>query len=135
MVVEDAWNFILNELHRNIERFVPRRKVRRQPNKTAPWWSRKLKKSIKLKYEAWKKYSKSKAAEDYRLYANQRNKTTSEVRTAREACEAKVIANIKSEPKSLYKYIRQCPKKYFWLGCRSGKLQSKKEGESGKLSI
>ena len=106
MDVEDAWDFILKELRRNVDRFVPRINDRRSPNPSAPWWSRKLKQNVKLKYKAWKTYSKSRSSGDYRSYACQRNRTTYEIRKARQDFESRIIANVKKEPKNLFKYIR-----------------------------
>ena len=54
--VEERWDFILKVLQRSIKHFVPRWRARKALCQSVPWWSRKLKRSVKLKYEAWKKY-------------------------------------------------------------------------------
>ena len=105
MSIEEAWIHFKGILAKCIENHVPKTKSRRT-TATVPWWSKELKKQVKLKHSCWKTYVASRLPEDFAKYRRQRNKTTQQIRRARRDYEEKLIGTIKTDSKKFHKYIR-----------------------------
>ena len=106
MDVETMWSCRYHVIMKAIKEHVPLVKVGRLQNKSAPWWTNKLLKEVKLKHALWKDYQRDKSAATYHLYTRQRNRTSQCVNKARKMYENKLSANCKHEPKKLHMYIR-----------------------------
>ena len=106
MSVEEAWLFFKETVTEHMKIHIPQIKPAKKTTKAAPWWSSELTKEVKRKYKAWQDYSRSRSAEDFRSYANQRNKTTAKLREARSKYENHIIYTAKKEPKKLFQYVR-----------------------------
>ena len=106
MDVENAWQLIVEEIKKNVKKYVPLKKKVHKTRQKDPWWSPALMKEVKKKHQKWKEYRNDKTQENYAKYKTQRNTTTQLIRQARRQYEKKIIDSMKKEPKRLYKYIR-----------------------------
>ena len=85
-----------------------------------------MKRSIKKKYELFKKYQKTQRYKDYDEYRRQSNKTKKKVRKAQAEHERRLMKEFKVKPKAFYSYVRAKQK------VRSGVSQLK--NEQGELT-
>ena len=70
------------------------------------WMNKDAMQRVKKKYQAWKRYTNTRQYRDYIAYCKARNEVTKEVRKAKRAYERKLAEEIKENPKSFWKYVR-----------------------------
>ena len=95
-------------------KFVPLQP--KKSNKKPPWLKKNIHKEIKSKQVAYKQYLRTKSDIDLHNYQVQRNKTKDEIRKAKINHESSIIADLKSNPKQLHKFIRQKQKVKHTIG-------------------
>ena len=93
------------EILKVVKQFVPETQDCRNESKPH-WWRKHLTKATKLKGQLFRHYLNSKSNDDYSRYVVQRNLTKSLIRQAQRNFEESLFQNIRSDPKSFYKYIR-----------------------------
>ena len=62
--------------------------------------------TVKRKYNLYKRYNSSRLDRDYSAYVKQRNETNAKIKQAKKNYEEKLINNFKKEPKKFYGYLR-----------------------------
>ena len=105
MEIEEAWKFVLSEIHEKVRKHVPVLRYRKRNHKM-PWWSNKLKKEVQKKHKMWNVYTNCATPDNFARYKQQRNLTTGKIRKARCNYESKIVASMKEDPKKLHAYIR-----------------------------
>jgi len=76
-------------------------------NKTKPsWWSKKFSVAVCSKKRLFSKWKTTRANSDYQIYAQQRNKVKSIIRSAQSAYESKLIQRSQTHPRVLYQYMK-----------------------------
>ena len=104
--VESTWTKIKEVIEENVQKHVPQHKNRKTCQKATPWWTKALMKEVKLKHALCKDYTRVNTPESYRIYTEQRNKTTHLLRKARRKYESDIIKQGKENPKRIHTYIR-----------------------------
>ena len=103
MNIEDAWNYFKKNLHQGFEKYVPKKK--KFDRKKPVWLNQKCMKSIKKKYELYKRYKFSTLHYDYQRYIEQRNETKRQIRKAVKEFEKKLSKECKKNVKGFWKYV------------------------------
>ena len=99
------WKQFTKKYNDATDKFIP---ARRPGTKTKPpWMKSRVKKSVKRKLELYKKYRNTKRYKDYIDYKDQLKKTKDVVRKAQSEFERKSMKEFKTNPKPLYKYMRE----------------------------
>ena len=88
--------------------FVPIKKGFRK-NKCL-WVDYKTRKKLKVRKRKWQIYRKSNDELDYVKYKKARNDATKALRKARKKFERRLASNVKTNPKSFYRYVRSISK-------------------------
>lgn len=88
--VEGTWREFKQVLTSCISTHVPAHRNKTRVTAT-PWWNKDLTKEVKRKFEFWKQFCETNSAEDFRLYATQRNKTLSKIREHRRKYETRSL--------------------------------------------
>jgi hypothetical protein len=105
----DAWNFFETKFKVAIEKNIPKTKPKTRDSapKFKPLWMNKIAmKKVKMKYNAWKRYTRTKQYQDYENYIKARNDATKEVRKAKKKYERNLAEEVKNNPKAFWKYVR-----------------------------
>ena len=71
--VENCWIMVKDKLLECIENNIPKKKVRANNQKNMQWMNRNIRKSVKKKYNLYKRYLRTRSDEDYKIYAKFRN--------------------------------------------------------------
>ena len=66
----------------------------------------KVKRAIRKRNRAWRKYSENRTYFQFLQYKKARNKVVSVIRKARINFEKKLAAQVKNDPKSFFAYVR-----------------------------
>ena len=93
--------------------FVPKFKSR--PQKPL-WMNKETREAVKSKHKAWNIYQKHRSEEARINYNTIRNKTTKIVKQAKQDFEHKLSNEVKSNPKSFWKYVQSKTKSKSTLG-------------------
>ena len=102
--MQKEWFAIQGELLRCMDELVPKKEAR--SNKQPHWMRKRVRKLIKERNKAWKKYRERSSYVNQIRYKRKRNEVTSEIREAKESFEYKLAENIKEDPKTFYAYAR-----------------------------
>jgi len=102
--VNFMWSKFPETISKVIQRYVP---VCKQNKMKHPcWMTRGTTKACKRKVKMCRKYSKSGLNTDFVEYKRVLYKTTAQFRKAKLSFEQKLVAGIKSNPKSFYSFVR-----------------------------
>ena len=112
--VEQAWNIIKEEMLESVRRWVPKGigKTRKYPF----WMKSRIRKMIKARDRAWKRYCEKPSYENHQTYKIRRNGVTKEIRRAKRDFEIKIAENIKEDPKTFYAYVKSKSKTIASIG-------------------
>ena len=80
--------------------------LKRNLKQTCLWFNRKVKTAIRRRNKKWTLYRTTGKDSDYKRYKECRNLVVKELRKARKAFERKLASDVKSNPKSFYRYVR-----------------------------
>lgn len=105
MSVEESYSYLLKKVAESVERNVPLKRPF-QGKKRKKWITKECLDSTHQKFKAWKRYTHVRTHVNYTKYLKARNKSKKVVRNAKRNFERTVIANIKTNPKSFWSYIR-----------------------------
>ena len=94
----EMWNKFKSIMLNGINQFIPLGRKNQFPKHM--WMTIAIEKAIKDKKEKWHKYQKSKSRADHRSYKAALNATTNAIRSSKRKLEAKIAANIKTDPKA-----------------------------------
>jgi len=109
--VEQCWNEIRVSIFKSMRDNIP--KVKNKGNNSKPkWFNKEAKKSVKKKYELFKKYMKSMASLDYRNYLNSRNECNRNIKKAKREYERKLAKDCKNNPKHFWKFVQSKTKAF-----------------------
>ena len=99
-----CWNKWKDTITKLVSIYIPVKKYtkRKQPM----WMSNKVLKSIKRKYNCWKKYAEYRNYDDFVTYKRAQKTSKREIKNAKRYFELKLAKNIKDDPKSFYAYVR-----------------------------
>ena len=120
----ECWKTIKNIIDDGVNLFIPLRKCSKNKKK-AGWFTGQVRKSVKKKYELYKKWINSDNSYDYRVYITQRNETAKQTKKAKKEHEKKIAQKSKENPKVFWKYInsqRKCKENIPALKGKDGKL-------------
>ena len=104
--VNEMWKVFLERVLGIRDKYVPEREEKLRGTKNAIWMGRGILRSIKSRDKQWRRFQRSKTFENEKEYKLIRNKVTSKIRNAKRGYEEKIAANIKSDKKSFYAYVR-----------------------------
>ena len=108
--VNDSWIFFENRLKNAMENHIPKSKPTKcdkKQRKFKPlWMNRTATQKVKKKYNAWKRYTRTKDYDHYVEYTHARNEATKEVRKAKRCYERSIANESKNSPKAFWKYVR-----------------------------
>jgi len=132
--VQQEWFAIKGGLLRFKNELVPKKDARN--NKQPPWMKIRVRKLIKARNKAWKKYRDRPSYENQIRYKRKRNEVTKEIREAKEIFEYKLAGNIKEDPKSFFAYVRSKSKSRSEIGALkwNDKLVEDDEGKAKVLN-
>ena len=74
MDVQETWRYVKKIIHDGMENCIPKISNKTRRNYTPSWMNKKAMRSIKKKYNLFKKYLSSKSGLDYSKYIQARNK-------------------------------------------------------------
>ena len=104
MNVEQAWDFFLNIMTKNIDSYVPRSKPRL--HKSPPWCNSQTRSATREKNKAWSTYKKNKNDANWAVFTSARNASNREVIKQKKDFERKIAQNIKTNPKVFWNYVK-----------------------------
>ena len=99
----DAWEEFKATYEKAVEENIP---LKPKKKNKPPWLKSSVKKSIKKKYQLFKRYRRTDQYNDYLKYKDQSNKTKKIVRKAQADYEKKLMQGFKTKPKAFYGYVR-----------------------------
>ena len=105
---EECWKIFNDKLSEVIESCIPKKK--RRFSSRPLWMNQNVMRVIRKKRRLWKWYCQTKDYQDYLSYQKVCSTATKAVRKAKKNLERKLAKNIKSNPKSFYKYLNSCSK-------------------------
>jgi hypothetical protein len=130
--VQEGWLLFKKIVHNQMEKHIPKVKVKADNRARPLWMTRKAMKMIKKKYNAYKRFLRSKRGEDYQEYITERNRCTREVKKAKREYEKKIAAECKKNPKSFWKYVQETTKQRTGIGVLKGKNGNMMESDLEK---
>ena len=120
--VNVAWDYFQNQLESAVKECVPLVKVTSGGKFIPRWFNGSVKRCIRKKYFAWKRYQETRSFVRYQEYVKRRNAANKKVRAAKRDFERNLCKRVKKNPKAFYMYVNNKTK------CRSriSKLKSEK---------
>ena len=103
--IEDAWRRFADIINKEISNNIPVRKSSHHVFNT-PWMNNEALTSIVKKRKAWRKYAYCRNTTNWKLYTEARGKANSDVRKAKYEFEKGIAANIKTNAKDFWTYVR-----------------------------
>ena len=104
---ENRWNIFIKHLSSIVKNNIPIRILGGQSHDNKPPWMTKMAlQRTKEKHEAFKDYKNRRDEESYKHYCKKRNQSRKSSRTAIKEFEQKIAKELKSNPKSFYKYVK-----------------------------
>ena len=97
-----AYSFFLSNVHQLVDKYVPKSKPGRTKNL---YMNREALRLRKRKRTHWAQYLRSKSPLDHAKYARMRNKLRKETRRLRKDFEIRLAEELKSNPKSFWRYV------------------------------
>ena len=104
--VEDQLAAIKDKLFQLIKENVPKKKKNTRIKARPRWFTNRVIKKIKKKYNAYKKYDETNLWKDYLDYIEARDISETARKQAQRDYERNIAINCKKEPKRFWKYIR-----------------------------
>ncbi|HSZ24591.1 MAG TPA: reverse transcriptase family protein [Cytophagaceae bacterium] len=112
--VEEMWVLLKNEIIDKRDKFVPKVPIAKR---TFPkWMTKKIKKSIKRRNRAWRKYETGPQYQKLVNYRKLRNKVNKEIKAGKRNFEVSLAEKIKLQPKAFYSYVRSKTKSKVKVG-------------------
>lgn len=107
--VNDGWIYIKDKIQQSMQQNIPKSKTRNSKDtKSKPiWFSNKLKKSVKKKYNLYRKYQETNSKSSFDRYIEIRNKCEKDVRDAKRDYEKRLARECKTNPKHFWKYVQK----------------------------
>ena len=105
--VEELWGEIKDTILQGMEKYIPKIKINDNKKIKPLWMTQKVVKSVKKKYNLYKKFLKTKKGEDYEKYKSTRNKCGHIIKKARKNFERIIAENCKKSPKKFWKYVQE----------------------------
>ncbi|MEW8543112.1 MAG: hypothetical protein AB2693_06215 [Candidatus Thiodiazotropha sp.] len=102
--VENSWEAFKAEYEKCVEMYVPYKSHCKE--RQSPWFSKKVKESVRKKHILFKRYKRTKLYVDKLAYIQQRNITDNLVSKAKREYESKIMKSVKTEPKRFYSYMK-----------------------------
>ena len=103
--VEESWTKFKKILNECQERNIPRAKANKGGRKRQPWMTPEVRKSLKRKKTAYRTYTRSKKAEDWETFREERRAAKKAVRGAHQEYEGKIAEETKENPKAFWGYV------------------------------
>ena len=103
--VNVAWDFFQNCINDVVNECVPLVKINNGQKINPPWFNAGVKRSVRRKYFAWKRYQECKNYIRYQEYVKQRNAASKKVRAAKKEYEKNLCKRVKKNPKAFYMYV------------------------------
>ena len=119
--VNEMWHSIKGHVLKLMNEFIPWKK--RKNGKNPPWIDGDVKKCIREKKMAWKKWKETKKEKDREEYKKRVNVTKKKIRKKKNAHERKIAECRKTNPKLYYAFVNQAKK----TRCRIGPLLDKEK--------
>ena len=104
--LSESWEILVDKLTNLIESNVPVCKANRDTAKKCPYINNECLMAIKKKHSKWTKFQHCKTDQNYNQYKIARNKTIAELRKAKYLHEKDLAANIKTNSKLFWSYVR-----------------------------
>jgi len=102
--IQDNWDNFKHLLRDAISHYVPTSVPKL--NKSPPWLSKSLSRTINAKHAAFSRYRKFKTHSDYVNYKAKRNEVKTKIRAAQLSYEQSLLDKFRSNPKAFYSYIK-----------------------------
>ena len=116
--VQESWHIFSSAMSGLVERHVP---LRRYTTRKNLWYNREIDKARKEKNQAWNKYFKNRDAQNsdelYQIFSTKRAKLTNLVIQSKQNFENKIIADAKTNPKSIWSYVKSKTKSKAGIQC------------------
>ena len=110
MDLNSGWELIKSKIHEGMDLFIPKKKTKKKSN-IPPWMSREIRKSVKKKYLAFKRFLESKNSWRYHEYIQIRNQVSKDIKKAKYNYEANIACKCKENPKVFWNHVnskRKC---------------------------
>ena len=105
--VESTWCYIRDLIVDTMEKCIPKKNCGKDRNIKPRWINGEVRKSVKKKYNLYKKYLQSKQARDYQSYKLVRSKCKKLIKKARKSFEKDIAGGCKTNPKQFWKYVQE----------------------------
>ena len=102
--VEEMWSILQNKLIAMRDKFVPESVT--QKRDYPKWLKKSIKRGIKKRNKAWKRYDEHSTYDNLKKYKTIRNKMNKVVKRNKREFEASLADRIKTDPKIFYSYVR-----------------------------
>jgi hypothetical protein len=103
--VNEAWNYFQNHIVEIINECVPLVKINSGGRINPPWFNSLVKKSVRKKYFAWRRYQESRSYARYQEFVKERNAVNKKVRKAKRDYEKNLCKRVKKNSKAFYMYV------------------------------
>jgi len=105
--VEEMWSTVSNLVRDSMEECIPKVQSGNGRRLQPSWMNFKVKKSVKKKYNLYKKYLQTKRGMDYEKYKKERNNCNGLIKSARKKYEKHIAHGCKSCPKQFWRYVQE----------------------------
>jgi hypothetical protein len=105
--VENTWCTIRNLVQECMEECIPKVSCGKDKRLKPRWMNKNVMRSVKKKYNLYKKFVQSKQGKDYQNYKLLRNKCNKLIKKARKNHEKNIADGCKSSPKQFWKYVQE----------------------------
>ena len=103
--IDEMWNKLKEVISGEMLKCIPKAKSKNKSGNPI-WMNQKAMRSIKKKYNSYKRFLRSKTGYDYLKYIKDRNQCTKSLKQARKDYERNIAKNSKTNPKQFWKYIQ-----------------------------
>ena len=103
---DKCWETIKQVILTSMNKHIPKVKAKMEQKVNSKWMTNNVLKSVKKKYNLYKKFLQSQKSYDFQRYITVRNECKKFIKKAKREYEQKLARNAKINPKSVWKYIQ-----------------------------
>ena len=105
--VNETWEYLKEVLLKGMEECIPKIATKNFKQSRPIWMNKKALKSIKKKYNSYKRYLKTKSGRAYQSYIRERNLCAKVLKRTRIDYERNIAKQSKENPKMFWKYVQE----------------------------
>ena len=135
--VNEYWSYLKTSILDSMEKHIPKIQIKSNKSTKPLWMTGSVKKSVKKKYNLYKKFLQTRKNYHHQLYIKTRNKCNITIKNAKRDYEKRLSKECKSNPKYFWKYVQAKTKSNVGISplmTDNGKLATNDEDKANTLN-